>query len=102
MPPRSIEDSNIVTILISKTEKLNKNIIMLDTQSPTHLVSNAELLSDISDTTAPVIVQGITGDRIRVADEGFIRDIGVNAYYGPHMAANILSYHKLQQTHHIQ
>jgi hypothetical protein len=37
-----------------------------------------------------------------VIHEGFINDIGVNAYCGPNMAANILSYDKLQETHYIQ
>jgi hypothetical protein len=45
MPSVPTETSNIVTVLISKTLHMNKNIIMLDTQSPIHLVSNAKLLS---------------------------------------------------------
>lgn len=102
MSTASPAKSDIVTVLISKTNSLNKNVIMLDTQSPIHLVSNAQLLTDISMTHAPIVVQGITGDKVKVIHEGFINDIGVNAYYGSNMAANILSYHKLQETHFIQ
>ena len=74
---------------------------MLDTQSSIHLVSNSALLTDITDSTSPVTVQGITGDKVKVTLEGYIKDIGVTAYFGLHMAANILSYHKLQGTHVI-
>ena len=38
---------------------------------------------------------------MRVADEGQLREIGITAYHSPHMSANILSYHKLQETHRI-
>jgi hypothetical protein len=58
MSTASPAKSDIVTVLISKTNNLNKNIIMLDTQSPIHLVSNAQLLTDISMTHAPIVVQG--------------------------------------------
>jgi acid phosphatase class B len=101
MPSSSTSDSNAVTLLISKTHNVDKNIVMLDAQSPIHLVSNAELLSDISETTLPIIVQFTIEDKVRVAQAGFISDIVVNAYYGPHTAANILSCHELQETHHI-
>ena len=74
---------------------------MLDTQFSIHFVSNSALLTNVTDSTSPVTVQGITGDKIKVDLEGYIKDIGVPAYFNPHMAANILSYHKLQETHRI-
>jgi hypothetical protein len=101
MPSSSTSDSDVVTLLISKTHNVDKNIVILDAQSPIHLVSNAELLSDISETTLPIIVQFTIEDKVRVAQAGFISDIVVNAYYGPHTAANILSCHELQETQHI-
>lgn len=68
---------------------------MLDTQSSVHLISNKKPMVDITTAMTPIIVQGITGDKLPVTLEGCIRDIGITNYYGPHMAANILSYHKL-------
>lgn len=100
LPESSCNTGNIVSVLLS-TATILEHVIMLDTQSSIHLVSNAELLSDVNQTSRPVVVQGITGDRIKVTLEGVINDIGVHAYFSPHTAANILSYHKLQETHKI-
>ena len=38
---------------------------------------------------------------MRITLEGQIRDIGISVYHSPHMSANILSYHKLQETHRV-
>ena len=38
---------------------------------------------------------------MRVTQEGQIQEIGITAYHCPDMSANILSYHKLQETHRI-
>ena len=50
----------------------------------------------------PIIVQGITGDRITVDSEGLIDKLGITAYYNTQVAANILSYHKLQESHTVK
>ena len=101
-PDKVIPDNKEITsVLLSTANDLPNTIVMLDTQSSIHLVSNSALLTDITDSTSPVTIQGITGDKVRVTLEGYIKDIGVTAYFGPHMAANILSYHSLQETHYI-
>lgn len=100
LPESPYNTGNIVSVLLSIATNL-EHVIMLDTQSSIHLVSNPELLSDVNHTARPVVVQGITGDRIKVTLEGVNNDIGVHAYFSPNTAANILSYHKLQETHKI-
>ena len=92
---------NIISVLLSATTKEKSTLIMLDTQASVHLMSNSELLSDVNDTCNPITVQGITGDRTKVTSEGIIHQLGITAYYNPSMAANILSYHKLQDTHRL-
>ena len=94
-------DKDVVSILMSLTNNQQGTVVLLDTQASIHLVSNPELLIDITPSATPIVVQGITGERVKVTSEGYIQDIGVTAYFGPRMAANILSYHKLQETHHI-
>jgi Zinc knuckle len=90
-----------ITVLLSKANNLPTNVIMLDTQSAVHLMSNKALMTDITQTSSPIVIQGITKDTLPVTLEGYVPDIGVTSYFGPNMAANILSYHKLQQTHHV-
>jgi Reverse transcriptase (RNA-dependent DNA polymerase) len=89
-------------VLLSKAHDLPTNLIMLDTQSAVHLISNEALMTDITTTLSPIVVQGITKDKLPVTLEGYVPDIGVTSYFGPNMAANILSYHKLQQTHRVR
>ena len=95
------DNKEITSVLLSTANDLHNTIVMLDTQSSIHLVSNSALLTDITDSTSLVTVQGITGDKVGVTLEIYIKDIGVAACFGPHMAANTLSYHKLQETHNI-
>ena len=52
--------------------------------------------------STPVTIQGITGDRVRVTQEGTIQHVGIKGYYSPNMTANIISYNKLKETHNIQ
>jgi hypothetical protein len=95
-----IEDNAVASVLLSTTpNSLHERVIRLDTQSSVHLISNSDLLMKITTSLSPILVQGITGDRLPVTLQGQIRDIGITSYYGPHMAANILSYSKLQETH---
>jgi Zinc knuckle len=75
--------------------------ILLDTQSGIHLIRSQVLALDIHSSSSPVTIQGITGDRVRVSKEATIKDIGIKAYYSPHMSANIISYHKLRETHSV-
>ena len=102
LPNTEATKNPAITVLLSATDDLHQTIIMLDTQSSVHLISNKELMADVTTAMTPIVVQGITGDKLPVTLEGCIRDIGISSYYGPHMAANILSYHKLQETHRIQ
>jgi hypothetical protein len=89
--------SNLATtVVLSKAKDLQTNVIMLDTQSAVHLVSNETIMTDITPTSSPILVQGITKETLPVTLEGYVPDIGVTSYFGPNMAANILSYHKLQ------
>jgi hypothetical protein len=57
---------------------------------------------NIHDSHHPITVQGITKSRTRVTKEGTIEKLGVEAYYDLHIAANILSYNKLLETHHVK
>ena len=75
--------------------------ILLDTQSSIHIVHSPTIAVNIHDTHLPVTIQGITGDRVRISQEATIRDIGIQGYYSPHMSANIISYHKLKETHTV-
>ena len=97
----AVTEPDTVSVLLSATNQVQGSVIMLDTQASIHLISNPDLLTDIQETMRPVVVQGITGDRVKVSLEGNIQEIGVTAYFGPQMAANILSYHKLQETHRV-
>lgn len=87
--------------LTSTNQESNSHIFLLDTQSAIHLVSDTHLLVNIRDAVQPIIVQGITGDRVTVTSEGLIDKIGVTAYYTTRVTANIHSYHKLQETHTV-
>jgi hypothetical protein len=86
-----------VLLLANQTSRT----VFLDTQSATHLICNEALYTEMTQSTSPITVQGITTDRIRVTHEGFMTDVGVQVYYCADIAANILSYHKLQETHHV-
>lgn len=74
---------------------------MLDTPIQIHLVSNPAILVDIRETFIPITVQGITGDRTKVTLEGTIQGLGITAYHDTKVATNILSYHKLQESHQV-
>lgn len=88
-------------LLTSTNHKSRRHIVLLDTQSAIHLVSDPHLLFDVQETAQPIIVQGITGDRVTVTSEGMIDKIGITAYHTTDVTANILSYHKLQETHTV-
>jgi hypothetical protein len=97
---RRCSDNAVASVLLSTTSNsLHERVIRLDTQSSVHLITNSDLLMKISTSLSPILVQGITGDKLPVTLQGQIRDIGITSYYGPLMAANILSYFKLQETH---
>jgi hypothetical protein len=84
--------SNLATAaLLSKAKDLPTNVTMLDTQSAVHLISNETLMTDITPASSPILVQGITKDTLPVTLVGYVPDIGVTSYFGPNMAANILS-----------
>jgi hypothetical protein len=72
-----------VLLLVDQTSRT----VFLDTQSAIHLVCNGVLLAGITQSTSPITVQGITKDKIRVTQEGFMSDVGVHAYYCADIAA---------------
>ena len=76
-----------------------KHAVLLDTQSAIHLISDLDLLTEVGKSTQPITVQGITGDKITVISEGTINKLGIKAYHSNEVAANILGYHKLQESH---
>ena len=75
--------------------------ILLDTQSSIHLISSSAIAIDIRNAESPVTVQGITGEKIRINKLATIKDMGIQDYYSPSMKANIISYHKLKETHSV-
>ena len=77
------------------------SLILLDTQSSIHLLHSPAIAINIQDTESPVTVQGITGNRVRITQEATIKDIGIQGYYSPRMTANIISYHKVRETHSV-
>ena len=76
-------------------------VIMLDTQASVHIISSSTIASQIMDTEVPVMIQGITGDRVRVQKQATIKGLNITGYYSPEMAANIISYYKLKDTHDV-
>ena len=46
-------------------------------------------------------VQDITINRVRITQEATIKDICIQGYYSQRMTANIISYHKLRETHSV-
>ena len=91
-----ISDSVFLT-----SNKAQNYVVLLDTQSAIHLISDTDLLTDIQESLQPITVRGITGDSISVVLEGRVDKLGITAYYNPDVAANIISYHKLQQSHTV-
>jgi hypothetical protein len=89
------------TIFLSKAQDRDA-IILLDTQASIHIFHDPSIVTDVRSSDSPVTVQGITGDRVRVTMEGTIQEIGLRGYYSPNMTANIISYHKLKDTHAVQ
>ena len=51
--------------------------ILLDTQSSIHIIRSPTMAVNIHDTSFPVTIQGITGDRVRIRQEATIKDIVV-------------------------
>ena len=87
--------------VITTGQVWSDTVIMLDTQASVHIISSPTIASDIIDAKVPVIIQGITGDRLRVSKEATITDMGLKGYYSSEMAANIISYNKLRETHNV-
>ena len=98
--PAADDDLPDSTIFLSKSSLSLPTTLLLDTQASIHIVCNAELLTSLQPATTPIYVQGITGDRIRVDQQGILFDLGVSSYYSPSTSANILSYSMLKTTHH--
>ena len=76
-------------------------VIMLDTQASVHIISSSTIASQIMDTEVHVMIQGITGDRVRVEKQATIKGLNITGYYSPEMAANIISYYKLKEMHDV-
>lgn len=90
------------SVFLTYNQSPSKHVVLLDTQQAIHLFSDCDLLRDIQDAVQPIIVQGIAGDRVTVDSEGLIDKLGITAYYNTQVAANILSYHKLQESHDVK
>lgn len=73
--------------------------LLLDTQASVHIIANPTLLEHISPSPHPITVRGITRDVTSVSLEGTLRFVGIEVYHSPTVAANILSYSRLQDTH---
>ena len=73
---------------------------MLDSQASVHLIRERGLLDFTFTSPRPITIQGITRDKTRVTEEGNLKSLGIRAYYCPNIAANIISYSRLTQTHH--
>ena len=84
---------------MTESASLGPTTILLDTQASVHIVCNADLLTSIDMCEAPIYIQGITRDRIKVTQQGILRQIGAPSYFSPLTAANILSYSLLKSTH---
>jgi hypothetical protein len=94
--------STIETVFLSSTSGLSDTTVRLDTQAAIHLISNPALLSDITESVRPIMVQGITRGKAQATQHGTITTLSVQAYDSPQMAANILSCNLLHDTHKIQ
>jgi hypothetical protein len=90
--------STVDTVFLSSTSGLSDTIVRLDIQAAIHLISNPALLSDITESVRPIMVQGITRGKAQVFQHGTITTLSVQAYYSPQMAANILSCNLLHDT----
>jgi hypothetical protein len=100
-----------VTLLITELPKIwrdgvpghvwSDTVIMLDTQASVHIISSPTIASQIMDTELPVMIQGITGDRVRVKKQATIKSLNITGYYSPEMKANIISYYKLKEMHNV-
>ena len=64
-----------------------------------HIISNPTLLDHICPSPHPITVRGITRDITSVSLEGTLRSIGIKVYHSPGVAADILSYSRLKDTH---
>lgn len=91
----------INTIFLSKAQRRDP-IILLDTHASIHIFHDPSIVTDVRLSDSPVTVQGITGDRVRVTMEGSIQKISLRGYYSLNMIANIIIYHKLNDTHAVQ
>jgi hypothetical protein len=89
------------SVFLSNVSGCEDTVLMLDTQSGIHLILNPGIMTTIMPSQFPITVQGITKDKVKIKDEGFIQGINIKGYYSPHMAANIISYHKLKDTHTV-
>lgn len=94
-------DQHREIIFFSSVSGNQDTMLLLDTQASIHISRNPAITTDIQTTSTPVTIQGITGDRVRITEEGTIQDVGIKGHYSPNMAANIISYSKLKETHTI-
>ena len=95
-------EGRVSNVFLSNVTKDQDTTILLDTQSSIHIFRNRSIVSEMHTADNLIIVQGITGDRVKVHMAATVTDIGLKCYFSPHMSANIISYHKLLETHVIQ
>jgi Zinc knuckle len=97
--PEPTPDLTFDQIFVSSASKLGPTTLSLDTQASIHIISNADLLYSVGESTSYLRVQGITNDVTCVSLQGTLKHLHINAYHSLAAAANILSYSKLKETH---
>ena len=90
------EETNLVLLSTAKSAKTN---LLLDTQATIHIICEESLIENLHQSDHIITVQGITRDITEINHLGHLKTIGIQVYYSPKVAANTLSYSKLQDTH---
>ena len=76
-------------------------LLLLDSCSTLNLISNPDLLRDIHDVPAGIVVHCNAGD-VFINKMGYLGDFPVPVWYNPNGIANILSLHIIAQHYHIR
>jgi Reverse transcriptase (RNA-dependent DNA polymerase)/Zinc knuckle len=85
-------DDEAVYLTAEETVLLSIDEVVFDNASTIHLIKNAKLLTEISSTDRPIVVNGVQANAagVRVDMVGILGDIG-EVYYSRNASANILS-----------
>ena len=85
-------DDEAVYLTAEETVLLSIDEVVFDNASTIHLIKHAKLLTEISSTDRPIVVNGVQANAagVRVDMVGILGDIG-EVYYSRNASANILS-----------